>query len=279
MRIDSHQHFWKLSRGDYGWLTPDKGPIYRDFGPADLAPIRVRNAIDRTIIVQAAPTIAETQYMLEIAAAEPSVAGVVGWVDFEADDAPDRIAELARDRLLVGLRPMVHDIADDDWLLRADIAPALRATASAGLVFDALVRPRHLSRVLVVADRHPDLQIVVDHGAKPFIRKRRLDPWRADIAALAARPNIACKLSGLANESRPDWTARDLAPYVDHLLAAFGPARLMWGSDWPVVDLAGGYDRWLAAATETTAGLAAPDRDAIFGGTAQRIYLSRRGRG
>jgi L-fuconolactonase len=279
MRIDSHQHFWKLSRGDYGWLTPDKGPIYRDFGPADLAPIRVRNAIDRTIIVQAAPTIAETQYMLEIAAAEPSVAGVVGWVDFEADDAPDRIAELARDRLLVGLRPMVHDIADDDWLLRADIAPALRATASAGLVFDALVRPRHLSRVLVVADRHPDLQIVVDHGAKPFIRKRRLDPWRADIAALAARPNIACKLSGLANEAGPDWTARDLAPYVDHLLAAFGPARLMWGSDWPVVDLAGGYDRWLAAATETTAGLADADRDAIFGGTAQRIYLSRRGRG
>jgi L-fuconolactonase len=279
MRIDSHQHFWKLSRGDYGWLTPDKGPIYRDFGPADLAPIRVRNAIDRTIIVQAAPTIAETQYMLEIAAAEPSVAGVVGWVDFEADDAPDRIAELARDRLLVGLRPMVHDIADDDWLLRADIAPALRATASAGLVFDALVRPRHLSRVLVVADQHPDLQIVVDHGAKPFIRERRLDPWRADIAALAARPNIACKLSGLANESRPDWAARDLAPYVDHLLAAFGPARLMWGSDWPVVDLAGGYDRWLAAATETTAGLADADRDAIFGGTAQRIYLSRRGRG
>ena len=278
MRIDSHQHFWKLSRGDYGWLTPDKGPIYRDFGPADLAPIRARNAIDRTIIVQAAPTLAETLYMLEIAAADPSVAGVVGWADFEAGDAPARIATLARDPLLVGLRPMVHDIADDDWLLRADLAPALRAMASAGLVFDALVRPRHLSRLLAFADRYPELRIVIDHGAKPFIRERRLDPWRADIAALAARGNVTCKLSGLANEAGPDWIARDLAPYVEHLLAAFGPARLMWGSDWPVVDLAGGYDRWLAAAMELTAGLSEADRDAIFGGNAGRFYLSGRGR-
>jgi len=278
MRIDSHQHFWKLSRGDYGWLTPDKGPIYRDFGPADLAPIRARNAIDRTIIVQAAPTLAETLYMLEIAAADPSVAGVVGWADFEAGDAPERIAALAGNPLLVGLRPMVHDIVDDDWLLRADIAPGLRAMASAGLVFDALVRPRHLSRLLAFADRYPELRFVIDHGAKPFIRERRLDPWRADIAALAARGNVACKLSGLANEAGPDWTARDLAPYVEHLLAVFGPARLMWGSDWPVVDLAGGYDRWLAAATELTAGLAEADRDAIFGGNAGRIYLSGRGR-
>lgn len=278
MRIDSHQHFWKLSRGDYGWLTPDKGPIYRDFGPADLAPIRARNAIDRTIIVQAAPTIAETLYMLEIAAADPSVAGVVGWVDLEAGDAPARIADLARDPLLVGLRPMVHDIADDDWLLRADLAPALRATASTGLVFDALVRPRHLSRLLAFADRYPALRIVIDHGAKPFIRERRLDPWRADIAALAARENVACKLSGLANEAGPDWTARDLAPYVEHLLAAFGPHRLLWGSDWPVVDLAGGYDRWFATAMDLTSGLAQAERDAIFGGNAGRIYLSGRGR-
>ena len=192
MRIDSHQHFWTLSRGDYGWLTPEKGPIYRDFGPDDLAPIRARNDIGRTIIVQAAPTIAETRFMLEIAAADLSVAGVVGWVDFAADDAPAAIADLSRDPLLVGLRPMVHDIADDDWLLRADIAPGLRATAAAGLAFDALVQPRHLSRLLAFVDRYPELRVVVDHGAKPFIRERRLDPWRADIAAVAARPGITC---------------------------------------------------------------------------------------
>ncbi len=278
MRIDSHQHFWKLSRGDYSWLTPDKGPIYRDFAPADLAPLRKRNGIDRTIIVQAAPTVAETRYMLEIAAADPSIAGVVGWVDFEAGDSPARIAELARDPLLVGLRPMVHDIADNDWLLRADIAPALRAMVAAGLVFDALVQPRHLSRLLVFADRHPELRIVVDHGAKPFIRKQKLEPWRADIAAVAARPGIVCKLSGLATEARPDWDTGDLAPYVEHLIAAFGPHRLLWGSDWPVVDLAGGYDRWFAAAMELTSRLAKAEQGAIFGGNAERIYLSERGR-
>ncbi len=278
MRIDSHQHFWKLSRGDYGWLTPDKGPIYRDFGPADLAPFRARNAIARTIIVQAAPTVAETRYMLEIAAADPGVAGVVGWVDFAAGDAPATIRELARDPLLVGLRPMVHDIADDDWLLRADIAPALREMAASGLVFDALVQPRHLSRLLAFADRHPELRIVIDHGAKPFIRARKLDPWRADMAALAARAHVVCKLSGLATQAVEDWRTADLAPYVEHLVATFGPSRLLWGSDWPVVDLAGGYDRWFDAAGELTASLPQSDRDAIFGGNAARVYLSSRGR-
>lgn len=278
MRIDSHQHFWKLSRGDYGWLTPDKGPIYRDFGPGDLAPLLARNAIARTIIVQAAPTVAETKYMLEIAAADPSIAGVVGWVDFTAGDAPATVRELARDKLLLGLRPMVHDIPDDDWLLRADIAPALREMTATGLVFDALVQPRHLSRLLVFADRYPDLHIVVDHGAKPFIRARKLDPWRADMAALAARPHLVCKLSGLATEAASDWRPADLAPYVAHLVATFGPSRLVFGSDWPVVDLAGGYDRWFDAAIELTSGLSQADRDAIFGGNAARTYLSSRGR-
>ncbi|MBL8830940.1 MAG: amidohydrolase family protein [Rhodospirillales bacterium] len=278
MRIDSHQHFWKLSRGDYGWLTPDKGPIYRDFGPADLAPFRARNAIARTIVVQAAPTVAETRFMLEIAAADPSIAGVVGWVDFTATDAPAAIRELARDPLLVGLRPMVHDIPDDDWLLRADIAPALREMEAAGLVFDALVQPRHLSRLLAFADRYPGLPVIVDHGAKPFIRERKLDPWRAEMAAFAARTHVVCKLSGLATEAAADWRPADLAPYVDHMLAVFGPGRLLWGSDWPVVDLAGGYDRWFDAAAELTARLGQAERDAIFGGNAARIYLSKRGR-
>jgi L-fuconolactonase len=278
MRIDAHQHFWTLARGDYGWLTPDKTPIYRDFGPKDLAPFRARNGIERTLLVQAAPTVAETRFMLEIAAADPSVAGVVGWVDMAAPDAPAQIEALARDRLLVGLRPMLHDIADDDWLLRAEIVPAVRATQANDLVFDALARPRHLPRVLVFADRHPELQIVVDHGAKPFIRERRFDPWRADMAALAARPGIVCKLSGLVTESRLDWSVEALAPYVDHLLATFGPQRLLWGSDWPVVDLAGGYDRWFDAAQALTAKLPDADRAAIFGGNAARIYLSKRGR-
>jgi L-fuconolactonase len=274
LQIDSHQHFWRVARNDYGWLTPSVGAIYRDYGPDDLAPILRRYGIDKTILVQAAPTVAETEFMLDLAAGAPFVAGVVGWVDFTAADAAATVARLARDRKLVGLRPMVQDIADDDWLVRPDLAAAFHALKRHRLVFDALVLPRHLSRLLVVLDRHPDLPVVVDHGAKPFIRDGRLDPWRADMAAVAARPNTVCKLSGLVTEARPDWTADQLRTYVEHLLGVFGPQRLMWGSDWPVVELARGYDAWRKTAEQLLAGLAAPDRAAIFGGNAARVYLS-----
>lgn len=278
MRIDSHQHFWTVGRGDYGWLSADLAPLYRDYGPDDLAPMLKRHGIDRTILVQAAPTVAETEFMLGIAQETRFVAGVVGWADFESSDAADSIALVARNPLLVGLRPMVQDIPDDDWLVRPDLAPAFRALVEHALVFDALVLPRHLSRLLVVADRHPDLSIVIDHGAKPAIRERRLDPWRSDMLALAARRNVVCKLSGLVTEAGADWAAEDLAPYLDHLLAAFGPERLLWGSDWPVVNLAGGYGAWREAALGALAPLTEPQRAAILGGNAERLYLSRRGR-
>jgi L-fuconolactonase len=276
--IDAHQHYWEPRRGDYGWLTPDLAPLYRTFGPDDLAPHLKRHGIARTILVQAAPTVEETRYMLGLAAAEPSVAGVVGWADFEAADAPAVVADLASDTLLVGLRPMVQDIPDDDWLLRPDLAPAFRALVAHGLVFDALALPRHLSRLLVVVDRHPGLAVVIDHGAKPFIKDGRLDPWRADMAALAARPNVVCKLSGLVTEAGPDWSVETLRPYVDHLLAVFGPERLLWGSDWPVVNLAGGYDRWREASLVLLAGLTEAERAALLGGNAARLYLRARGR-
>jgi L-fuconolactonase len=278
MRIDAHHHFWTLARGDYGWLTPQLGLIHRDFGPDDLAPILARHAIEGTILVQAAPTVAETEFLLAIAANTPFVKGVVGWADFAARDAEHAIARLAAHALLVGLRPMVQDIADDDWLLRPDLTPAFRALVAHGLVFDALVLPRHLSRLLALVDRHPDLAVVIDHAAKPFIRDRVLDPWRADMAALAARPQVMCKLSGLATEAAADWGVDDLAPYVDYLLAIFGPQRLIFGSDWPVVNLAGGYTHWLMAAEQLLARLDPSSRAAIFGGNAARIYLARRGR-
>jgi L-fuconolactonase len=278
VRIDSHQHFWTLSRGDYGWLTESLAPIYRDFGPDDLTPHLTRNGIGRTIIVQAAPTVAETQFMLDIAARTPFVAGVVGWADFEAPDAPHTIATLAADPLLVGLRPMIHDIPDDDWMLRENLTPAFRALHEHGLVFDALVQTRHLPKLNSLLDRHPSLPVVVDHAAKPFIRERKLDPWRADIAAIAAYPSAVCKLSGMATEAAPAWTAADLKPYVDHLLEVFGPGRLLWGSDWPVLDLAGGYSRWVQATDILLKDLREHDRDAILGGNAAEVYLARRGR-
>ena len=278
MQIDSHQHFWRVSRGDYFWMSPDVEVLYRDYGPEDLQPLLARHDIGRTILVQAAPSVAETEFMLEIAAAAPFVAGVVGWVEFTDPDTAKTIERLAANPLIVGFRPMVQDISDDDWLLRPDLTAAFRTLVEQGLVFDALVLPRHLSRLLVLADRHPDLAIVIDHGAKPIIREGLLDPWRADMAAMAARPNTVCKLSGLVTEVRAGWAVDDLRPYVDHLLKVFGPERLLWGSDWPVVNMAGGYDRWREAALELLADLSDVERGAVFGGNAARIYLRERGR-
>jgi L-fuconolactonase len=278
MLIDSHQHFWRIGRGDYGWLGPDLAPLYRDFEPKDLHPLLDRHGIARSILVQAAPTVAETEFMLETAAATSFVAGVVGWVEFTAPDAPEIMTRLSADPLIVGFRPMVQDIPDDDWLVRPDLCAAFRAMIDRGLVFDALVLPRHLSRLLVVADRYPELTIVIDHGAKPAIRDGSLDPWRADMAAAAARPNIVCKLSGLVTEARQDWSVDHLRPYVSHLLEVFGPERLLWGSDWPVVNLAGGYDLWRDATQQLIASLSQPERQAVLGGTAARVYLQTRGR-
>lgn len=277
MQIDAHQHFWRLERGDYGWLTPAAGPIYRDFLPQDLEPLLRRHGIGASILVQAAPSVAETEFLLALAREAPFVAGVVGWVDLTAKEAPDTIRRLAANPLLVGLRPMVQDIADDEWLLHVDLSASLTAMVRHGLVFDALVLPRHLPRLLVVVERHPDLRVVIDHGAKPRIRERILDPWRADMAALAARPKICCKLSGLVTEAACDWRVEDLHPFVTHLLATFGAGRLLWGSDWPVVRRAGGYDAWRAASLELLAPLPEASRDAILGDNAARVYLQRQG--
>lgn len=273
--IDSHQHFWRLARGDYAWLTPALGAIHRDFGPDDLAPILARHGIARTILVQAAPTEAETRWLVEVARDTPFVAGVVGWTDFDAPDAAEAVGRLAGERALVGLRPMVQDIADDDWLARRDLAPVFDAMVAHGLVFDALVLPRHLTRLAAVVERHPGLQIVVDHGAKPRIREREIDAWRADLAAVASHPRVVCKLSGLVTEARSGDDAAELAPWIDALVDLFGPGRLLWGSDWPVVNLAGGYDRWRALTLRALEGLSPQQRGAVLGGNAARVYLGR----
>jgi L-fuconolactonase len=278
MRIDAHHHVWTLARGDYGWLTPDLTPIYRDFSLADLAPHLAASRIEGTILVQAAPTEAETMFMLDIAENAEVVRGVVGWTDFDAADAAARIDALASRRLLVGLRPMVQDIADDDWLLGPGLAPLLAAMARHGLIFDGLALPRHLPRLLQVIDRHPDLQFVLDHCAKPRLATGEIADWQRDIALLAQRPNIVCKLSGLATEAAPDWQTADLRQAVDHVRSCFGPRRMLWGSDWPVVNLAGGYAKWFAAAETLLADLSPDDKADIFGGNAARIYLSSRGR-
>ena len=270
--IDAHQHYWHPGRGDYGWMPPDDPVLARPYGPADLAPALAKAGIERTVLVQAAPSVAETEYMLGIADATPSVAAVVGWVDFERAEERATLQRLAGHPALRGVRPMIQDIADDDWMLRADVAWGFDALAEAGLRLDALGFPRHLGRFERLLDRHPDLRVVVDHAMKPRIASGEgFEDWAAGMTRLAER-GACCKLSGLVTEASEGWDAEDLRPYAEHVLGAFGPERVMWGSDWPVCRLRATYAEWLEAARALTSELSEADRARVFGGTAAAFY-------
>jgi L-fuconolactonase len=274
MHIDAHQHYWDPARADYGWLTPELKTLYRTFGPADLAPLRERAGVQRTVVVQAASTVEETRYLLDLARDEPSIAGVVGWVPMLLRDAPALIAELARDPKFKGLRPMLQDLPDDTWIANPDLTPAVEALIELDLAFDALIYTRHVDAFETFATRFPKLRIVVDHGAKPPIRDgmRGWQSWADGITRLARLPHVHCKLSGLATEASLDWTEATLQPYVDHLLQSFGPSRLMWGSDWPVLNLNGDYLLWHSVANTLLAGLSDVEREAVFGANATAFY-------
>lgn len=274
MQIDAHQHYWDPARGDYGWLMPNLDPLYRTFGPADLVPLRERADVQRTVVVQAAPTVEETRYLLKLAQDDASIAGVVGWVPMLSHDAPTLIAELARHPQFKGIRPMLQDLPDDDWIANPDLTPAVEALIAYDLAFDALIFTRHVDAFETFASRFPTLRIVIDHGAKPPIRDGRSgwQSWADGITRLANLPHVHCKLSGLATEAAPGWTEATLQPYVDHLLQSFGPARLMWGSDWPVLNLNGDYLLWHSVANTLLAELSDGERDAVFGANAAAFY-------
>jgi L-fuconolactonase len=272
-RIDSHQHFWKIARGDYWWLTRDQFPkLYRDYLPDDLKPLLKDCGVDKTVMVQAAQTVDETKFLLSLADTTPFIAGVVGWVDFEAQDAAKQIAGLAKNKKLLGLRPMLQDLSDDNWILKPNLKPALKALPENGLRFDALIFPRHLPVIRKFLEQNPDLPVVIDHGAKPEIAKGEIRDWEAGMRAIARETRAVCKVSGLATEAGPNWTPEKLKPYVEVLLDCFGAKRLMWGSDWPVLSMAGEYTAWLKIAESFTKHLSADDRAQIFGGTAARFY-------
>lgn len=276
MRIDAHQHFWRIADEGRSWPPPGLGALYRDFLPPDLAPLLARHGIERTLLVQSLPDEDDTQFMLDLAWRHRFIGGVVGWVDMKGADAPQRIAALACDPLLKGLRPMLQDLDDDAWIDDAALAPAVQAMLDHALVFDALVLPRHLEALLRFAERFPALPVVIDHGAKPGIRADGLadglTTWRRGLARLAALPSVHCKLSGLVTEAGPGWRIEDLRPCVDCILALFGPERVIWGSDWPVLHLAADYAAWIAASEALLDGLDYAARGAIFGGNAQRLY-------
>lgn len=272
MSIDAHFHCWQLARGDYGWLSAALAPIYRDVTVSDWQARSAPHGVTGGVLVQAAPTGAETGFLLAQAEANPAVLGVVGWVDLAAADAPARIETLARHPRLKGLRPMLQDIIDPRWILQPALAPALRAIADCGLVFDALVKSIHLPHILTLAGRYPDLRLVIDHAAKPDIAAGEWQPWADAMARLALETGALCKLSGLTTEAGRTPAPGAVQRWAEHVLACFGASRVVWGSDWPVLELSGNYAQWWAETQQLLSGMSSQERAAIMGGNARRLY-------
>jgi L-fuconolactonase len=277
MLIDAHQHYWTPERGDYFWMPKGHLVLDRQYMPLDLAPQLKAAGIEKTVLVQAAPTLYETEFMLGIADASPSVVKVVGWVDFENKADLKHLERFKAHPKFAGVRPMIQDIADIDWMLRADVQWAFEALVDLELTFDALGFSRHLNNFLMIFERYPKLRVVIDHSMKPQIRdhgtaKDEFAFWSEGMGKIARETNAYCKLSALVTEDNEAWTTDRLRPYAEFVLEAFGPERIMWGSDWPVCRLRCEYDDWLRCAQELTVHYSAVDRARIFGGTAAEFY-------
>jgi L-fuconolactonase len=273
--IDAHQHFWNLERVAYPWLRPDLAPIFRTFEPPDLEPLLMAAGVDQTVVVQAADSYEDTDAMLERADAYSWIAAVVGWVPLNRPDEAAAAVERYRARpAFAGVRHLIHDDPDPDWVVQDSVIEGLGILAAAGLTFDLVgVLPRHLEHVVTLAERVPGLRIVIDHLNKPLIKEKGWEPWATLLARAAECPTVFGKVSGLNTAADPErWTAADLRPYVDHALEVFGPRRLMFGSDWPVANLAGDYAKVWRETNAVLSDLAEADRAAVFGDTARDFY-------
>jgi L-fuconolactonase len=277
IQIDAHQHYWQPKRGDYHWMPMDNAILARPYAPPDLAPHLSAHNIAKTILVQAAATVEETEYLLGIADATDSVAGVVGWVDFEQPDHLSHLSRLAAHPKFLGVRPMIQDIADVDWMLRDDVQWGFKAICDLDLTFDALGFPMHLENFLTILKRYKEMRVVIDHCMKPQIRDHAKGPqvfqeWADGMSRLVQETSAYCKFSGIITEANEDWTIDDIRPYADHVLSSFGASRVMWGSDWPVCRLRASYDKWYQSAQSLTSGASTKEKAKIFGGTAIDFY-------
>lgn len=275
MQIDAHHHLWKYSAAEYGWITPEMRVIRRDFLPADLEPLMHHFDIDGTVAVQARQTLEETEWLLGLAAKHPIIRGVVGWVPLTDGAGVKRSLErFAGNAKLRAVRHVVQDEPDPRYILRADFNEGVKALREFGLRYDILIFERHLPAAIEFVDRHPNQTFILDHVAKPRIKDGILSPWDRNMRELAKRQNVYCKLSGMVTEADPQrWTPQILQPYIDVALSAFGPRRLMYGSDWPVMLLAGNdYARWYRTVTVAIAKLSKDEQTRIMGGTASEAY-------
>ena len=268
MVIDAHQHFWLLKDRQGAWPPPELAAIHRDFLPADLIPETKASGVSGTVLVQSLPSLDDTRFLLDLARDHDFVLGVVGWADLKAPDAPQVIAKLAKADKLKGLRPMLQDLADPNWIDDPALAPAVEVMIEHRLVFDALVLEPHLPALHAFASRYPGLPIVIDHGAKPRIASGHFTGWRHAMSRLAKLPHLYCKLSGLLTEAG-EQRQEALRPYIETILELFGAERVIWGSDWPVLNLAGSYSSWINQCRQI---VPQADQDAVMGGNAIRVY-------
>lgn len=276
MKLDAHQHFWRYDAAKYPWIPPGSA-LQRDWLPADLATRQIPLGFDGSIAVQAQQTLAETHWLLGLADADPRIRGVVGWVDLRAADIAEPLAVLARHPRFVGVRHVVQDEPDNQFMLRPDFLRGLGVLRQFQLTYDLLIYPRQLPAALEVVRLFPEQPFVLDHGAKPEIRAGILEPWKAQIRELAQHPNVCCKVSGLITEAdHSSWQPADLRPYLEILAEAFGPRRLMFGSDWPVCLLAGSYEAVEAVVRDFFRGLPAKEMAGLWGENCAEFYLGRK---
>jgi L-fuconolactonase len=274
MTIDAHHHLWKYSAAEYGWIGPQQKVIRRDFLPADLEPLMHHFGIEGTVAVQARQTLEETTWLLGLAEKHPLIRGVVGWAPLTDGAGVKRsLEQFAGHPKLRGIRHVIQDEPDQRYILRKDFNEGVSALKEFGLRYDILIFERHLPAAIEFVDRHPNQTFILDHVAKPRIKDKIISPWDRNMRELAKRQNVYCKLSGMVTEADPQhWTPEQLQPYIDVALSTFGPRRLMYGSDWPVMLLAGDYVRWYGTVTNAIAKLSKAEQDRIMGGTAAEAY-------
>lgn len=274
MTIDAHHHLWKYSAEEYGWITPQMRAIRRDFLPEHLEEVMHFFGIEGTVVVQARQTLEETSWLLGLAGKHPLIRGVVGWVPLtEGAGVKRHLERFAGNPKLRGVRHVIQDESDPRYILREDFNEGVRALRGTGLRYDILIFERHLPAAIQFVDRHPDQVFVLDHVAKPRIKDKVIAPWDRNMRELAKRQNVYCKLSGMVTEADPQrWTPEGLQPYIDVALAAFGPRRVMYGSDWPVMLLASEYAKWFGTVQNAIARLSKAEQERIMGGTAAEAY-------
>jgi L-fuconolactonase len=273
VRLDAHQHFWRYSLQEYSWIGPDMAALRQDRLPADLAPLLASNGIDGTVAVQARQTLEETRWLLTLAEQQPFIRGVVGWVDLQSREVRDQLERFTTHPRFRGVRHVLQDEPDDRFMLRAAFVRGIGLLADFGLTYDILIFARHLPAACELVAHFPDQPFVLDHIAKPPIRDGLLEPWSAGIRRLAAFPNVMCKVSGLVTEaSWQHWQPADFRPYLDVAFEAFGPYRIMFGSDWPVCTLAGSYADIVGIILDYVQQLSAAEQAAVWSKTAARVY-------